>query len=109
MLPGFAVVKMICDEPLDRNSMNALAPSRSSPSVGAFLAIMNPSIGASRAFSASYWVPKFGYGKKSRSARSSLAATNCSDTNMPSRYMPAFFWTRAWAASCHVRPVAPSW
>ena len=23
--------------------------------------------------------------------------------------MPAFFWTSAWAASCHVRPAAPSW
>ena len=40
--------------------MNAFAASRSAARVGELALIMKPSIGASSAFSASYWVPKFG-------------------------------------------------
>src|SRR5207237_5290334 len=60
--PGDAFQKVIWLEPLAMNSRKAFACPRSAFSVGDFLVTMKTSIGASSAFSASYWAPMSGNG-----------------------------------------------
>src|SRR3954466_13934793 len=85
-----------------RYSIRALAPS----SFFGSLDSMKPSIGAS-SVSMPTLESTSGNAKKSRS--SWAAPSNCWPTNMPSRYMPDFLLERPCAASCQVRPSAPSW
>jgi hypothetical protein len=67
---------------------------------------MKPSIGAStESWPCSELIS--GNGKKSRSLASFLE--NCWPTNMPSRNIAESPLAKPWAASCHVRPSAPSW
>ncbi len=65
---------------------------------------MKPSIGASMPSSESYEVPSVGKGKKSRSSWSACAVRLLSGERAQEIYIPAFFWTRRLAVSCHVLP-----
>ena len=88
------------------NSRKALAWPLSAPSVGDFLLIMKTSIGASSAFSASYWVPRSGKGKKSSWSRSALLplAVNSSEMKRPKTIIPACLRS-SWSAPCsHFKP-----
>ena len=93
-----------------RYSRNAFAASRSVLGSATWLS-MNPSIGASSAFSASYWVPKVGIREEVEVGEVGLRRPpgTAARRTCPRRYIPAFFWTSACAASCQVRPAAPSW
>ena len=106
MRPGWFLNMITWVEPLDQNSMYALAASSSAGRFPDFAEICQMSIGASSAPSASNCVPRVGNGKKSRSSRSAwtLVAANWAETKRPSRYMPDFFWTSVSAAFCQVRP-----